>query len=371
MHEPRLATAASTATLLLSVARAAVRDSALEPDALRLEPDGWETLAGEAESTRLAPLVHASLDPHRHAVPELTMRQLEALVLRHRVWHRERTAAVTEILQALSRISISALVLKGSALAWMIYDSPTLRPMSDVDLLVPGADARRAQAALVALGFQAERTSRRFGSNAHHLPIAGRSRSGLPISVEIHVNAITRDTLTSISMSNLSEPPRSFALNGTPARTLGHLDTLRQLVHHLLEPSWDGRLRLIGVVDLLRYASIFHPEIDWRRLKAEYPFVLNALACLHYVIPLPTALEGYAPVPTASIPRGVGQVIHPLRSVLARRRPTVMFRELLNPSDWWLHAYYGVPVERSLTGVRLVRHPWRVARWLGLRAAGF
>lgn len=300
------------------------------------------------------------------------MQQLDALMLRHLLWHRERTVVLAEVLEAFRRASIDTIVLKGAALAWTIYPSPSLRPMSDVDLLVPPVAARTAQLLLRQLRFEAQQvSSRRFGRNAHHLPIASRSQNGVTISVEIHRDALTRDTASSISMTNLTEPARHFDLNDTHALALGHVDSLRHLTHHLLEPSWNGRLRLIGLVDLLRYGLTFNEAIDWHRLETSYPFVINAVRCLHYVIPLPAALARYSPPPGSPAPARVGEAIRPLRAILAGGPPTRVLGELFSPPDWWLHAYYGVPPGRSLTGVRLGRHPCRVARWLGQRVSGF
>ena len=362
----------STWPLLLRLATAAIDESSIDPSTTLIDAIGWAALAGGAEAHGLAPLAHACLQLHRHAVPEAVMKQFEALTLRHRIWHRERTIALTEILQAFDQASIQVLVLKGAALAWTIYPSPALRPMGDLDLLVPPAAARTAQLSLRQLGFDAQDDSqRRFGKNAHHLPIASRSQNGIIISVEIHRDALSRDTLSSISMNNLTEPPRSFDMNGMHARTLGHIDTLRHLTHHLLEPSWNGRLRLVGVVDLFRYALTFSNQIDWPRLEGSHGFVLNALRCLHHVVPLPGALARFSPAANSPAPMRVGETIRPLRAMLADGRPTALLTELFDPPDWWLHAYYGVPPERSLTAVRFGRHPWRVARWLGLRVSGF
>jgi hypothetical protein len=362
----------STWPLLLRIARAAIDEVSIDRSSIPVNAIGWATLASDADAHGLSPLADLWLKPHREAIPQATMQQLDALALRDRVRQRERTIALAEILQAFERASIDAIVLKGAALAWIIYASPALRPMGDMDLMVPGAAAREAQLSLRRLGFDAENmTERRFGRNAHHLPTASRSQNGVTISIEIHRDALSRDTLSSISLGNLSEPPRSFDMNGTQALALGHVDTLRHLTHHLLEPSWNGRLRLVGLVDLLRYVLKFHDQIDWRRLETSQAFVLNALRCLHHVIPLPAALARFSPPPDSPAPARAGETIRPLRAILAGRRPTAALAELFNPADWWLHAYYGVPAERSLTGVRFGRHPWRVARWLGLRASGF
>lgn len=50
---------------------------------------------------------------------------------------------------------------------------------------------------------------------------------------------------------------------------------------------------------------------------------------------------------------------------------TEVARELLHPPDWWMHAYYNVPMGQSLKTTQLVRHPLRLARSLGLRIAGW
>ena len=75
---------ASTWTLLLRVAAAAVDGSSLDHRAIPFDAIGWATLAADAEGHGLAPLAHFCLGPHRDALPEATMQQLDALVLRHR-----------------------------------------------------------------------------------------------------------------------------------------------------------------------------------------------------------------------------------------------------------------------------------------------
>ncbi len=135
-------------------------------------------------------------------VPQASIRTFEALCLRHRVWHRERTAVLTEILREFERLSIEAIVLKGVALAWMIYRAPWLRPMVDVDLLLNRAVAPAAQAALVRLGFQVEQPPHRLPKRVHHFPVASRTSGGMRINVEIHVDALPRDTFSSIAIGN-------------------------------------------------------------------------------------------------------------------------------------------------------------------------
>ena len=173
-QEAQVSFRASTWTLLLRVAASAVDGSSIDTRGIPGDAAGWAALAGDAEANGLAPLAHFCLGPHRHAAPEATMQQLDALMLRHRLWHRERTVVLAEVLEAFQQASIDTIVLKGAALAWTIYPTPALRPMSDVDLLVPPAAARTAQVLLRRLRFETQPGGRRFGRNAHHFP----SRAG-------------------------------------------------------------------------------------------------------------------------------------------------------------------------------------------------
>jgi hypothetical protein len=353
---------------LVRIARCAVDETALGP----IHSDLWTRLPHDAEANHLAPLLDSLIRTSGQPVPDAAAATLRALMLRHRAWHRARTNAVHEVLSTLERRAIDALVLKGAALAWTIYQAPTLRPMADVDLLVPRPAAPLAQQALLRLGFRADRTARHFGRNMHHLPVAARVDGGVTINVEIHVDALSRDSLSSIDARNLTEPPRSFMLDGARRLMLGHVDMLRHLTHHLVEPSPDGCVRLIAIVDLLRYACTFHDRIDWPRVERDFPFVVNALGCLHHVVQLPAVLGRFVPPSADSLPRRIGETMRPLRSILERGGPPRdIVRELFEPPDWWMHAYYNVPPGRSLTRTQLFDHPWRVAQWLRLRVAGF
>jgi hypothetical protein len=62
-------------------------------------------------------------------------------------------AATAEVVQALRRERIRAVLLKGPALARLLYDSASERPYGDIDLLVDPREEQRAERVLMALGF--------------------------------------------------------------------------------------------------------------------------------------------------------------------------------------------------------------------------
>jgi hypothetical protein len=324
----------------------------------------WSRFVFAAEEHGIAALVHAHLH-ELGAVPPGARQALGALVVRHRHANRTRFAMLAEILDALRARGIDAVVLKGAALAHLLYPDPALRAMRDLDVLVASGRAYDAREALRELGFRITETPpSRYSADHHHLPDCSIVRDGLSISVELHVDAMSRDAPESLTLDSLTEPLRPFPFAGTTARAFGHTDMLRHLCRHMIEPG--AEIRLVHVADVIEYTRKFRDEIDWPRLRARHPFVGNTIALLHYLAPLPAELHAVIRPPSARAPAGVGLTMTPL-SVLARSTLRDRLHGLFAPPDWWLHASYGVAPGNSLLFTRLARHPARLMRWVGRR----
>ena len=325
----------------------------------------WENLAYPAEEHACAPMVRKWAGD---LTPQAERRALTALSLRHRKASEARTIALAQILEAFADHDIPLVILKGAALAELIYARPELRPMRDVDIMVgrDHLDAATRRLKDIGYAFDNEHLSRYMGEH-HHLPNAAKVINGMKISVEIHHDAIAPDVPDSITLDNLTDPPRAFSLSdGRQALALGHIDMLRHLSRHGFEPAQE--IRLIHMFDLVAYASRFADEIDWQTLHARFPRVICALRCVHCLLPLPEKLAGIIGVPK-NHPADIGLGMKPLSAIFCGnwqfRR---IWNDLFNPPTWWLHAYYGVDPDCSLVSVRLARHPLNVARWLVRRA---
>lgn len=328
--------------------------------------DDWPTVAEQAEAHGVAPLVWRYLRTAGAPVPEVTARVFRALVGRHQHAARARAVVLGELLHAFEAAGIEAVVLKGAALACLVYPAPELRPMRDLDLLVRPADARRAQALLVTLGFDAPREpARRLLRWHHHLPPVVRAHDGLRIAVEIHQNAFSVYADDSLGLDTLAAPTQEFAVAGRSARALGHVDMLRHLCGHALEPAFE--MPLITVADIVGYAARFESQIDWDRLGRACPVVPNLLSLLHYLCPLPPVLARFRPAANVQPPTGIGKGLVPLLTLAtSRAAPSAVLHELLYPSEWWLRARYAVRPDASLEYVRWRRHLPRLV-WWGLR----
>jgi len=115
--------------------------------------------------------------------------------------------------------------------------------------------------------------------------------------------------------------------------------------------------------DLWRYQAIFRDEIDWRQLGATFPHVIVVLRLVSCVFPGTALVSQVGAV--GSFPAGVGEGMMLLSEIEASNMsPLAKLGALLDPPAWWLHGFYGIPLERSLLLCRAIRHPVTLARWL-------
>jgi hypothetical protein len=331
----------------------------------------WDGVPDAAEAHGLAPLLYRRLSDAGVPISIDARQQLFAASVRHRDANQHRLEVLGQILDAFDRERIRVVVLKGAALANILYEAPGLRPFGDLDLLVEPQDAWRAQTILGSIGFAAPPvpTERRLLSH-HHLPLAVRQSGGHIVQVELHTNALSLDSSGSLTMADLSHPVRTFDVAGRSAATLGHIDMLYQLCRHIAERA--SLLRLIWVADIVGYAARYVSEIPWEELRRRHPFVINALSLLHLVTPLSEPVLTQVEPADGSNVAGVGEACRPLAETLRRdRRVRAIAHDLFSPPEWWLRLHYGVAADQSLLWQRRVVHPGRVAYWIARRAMAY
>ena len=87
-----------------------------------------------------------------------------------RIWasNRRVLAAAAPALEALVAADVRVVVIKGAALAWTTYETPALRPIADVDILVSPQDVAKARALLADHGWLPLRTMREADVMTRH-----------------------------------------------------------------------------------------------------------------------------------------------------------------------------------------------------------
>ena len=88
----------------------------------------WTALVSDAEEHRLESLLFAHARECRLSLPADTETRLKACCVRHAHAAAVRTRVIGTVLDELEAAAIPALVLKGAALAHLVYPFPFLRP---------------------------------------------------------------------------------------------------------------------------------------------------------------------------------------------------------------------------------------------------
>ena len=117
----------------------------------------WEAIAAEARRFGLGPLLYQRIKLREPdlVVPPPVGGKLRNDYLFSAAVNMRRVQALRPVLQALQAAGVPTIVLKGAYLAEAVYGNLSLRPMSDLDLLVHREDMGKADAALAAAGFSA------------------------------------------------------------------------------------------------------------------------------------------------------------------------------------------------------------------------
>lgn len=201
----------------------------------------WTEVARQARQHALEPLLHAALAklPIRAAIPAEVIEALRAAYQRTARANLASYAELGRLLGDFERERIPAILLKGGALAAALYPAIGLRPMRDLDLLVPVPDLPQASAALQARGYAAvaERAQRRGESvDCERTFVPGRGEC-LPVELHWHViNLLHYRRRTPVSWFWRQSVETRFcglrALVLTPEAQLIHLASHLKLNHH-------------------------------------------------------------------------------------------------------------------------------------------
>jgi len=172
-----------------------------------------------------------------------------------------RQSSLAVVLGLLAARGLTAVPLKGPALAERLYPDPALRPSVDLDVLVAPADLEAAVAALEAGGFvlergPLERFSRRRG---HHLHLDAPGRTPL----ELHFRPLSAFScdVPAAELFGRARPAR--LASGAPTLLLAPEDEFTLLALHATQhlaqrPGW--------ILDLLLFLDS-SPALDWAAVE--------------------------------------------------------------------------------------------------------
>ncbi len=325
--------------------------------------DDWHIFIPLAEEHSLAPLVYQHIQNAQITIPAAPKLQLQGLFLRHRQANQALMIALDDILTSLGNEQISAVLLKGAALAHIVYPQIGLRPMRDLDILVPLQKGIDAQILLQKQGFQLPDEDKVLPDNHRHLDVLQTECNGRIVSVEIHTQLLSGLMhKESKNYDSLKRPFLTFSIGHTTAQTLNPDETLWHLYKHMISES----TRLIRIVDLVGFAEAMQTKIDWQYVRIVYPVVIEVLSLLHFVMPLSNSLREAARIPSGKRPSGAERPLQdwpPLpRAAWQSKNKSAIYRSTFFPSEFSVRMVYGIGSHRSALKHRALIHPLQIIR---------
>lgn len=328
----------------------------------------WDDLPAQADDHGLEPLFYYHLKAANIAIPANIEQQLRARTIQHAHANHIRTRALAEIIDAFHQAKIDVLVLKGAALAHLVYPSPGLRVMRDMDILVGDSDAERAQNLLAQMSYDAPLIADYLPADFKHLPMAQRVIDGLTVTIEVHRQLFVESEFyqpirveLAEDLETLRQTAVPFQVEGITAYTLGYNEMLTHVYRHMMDDALLRHLRLINWADLVSVAEQFVNEINWTRIA---PCIRSALGMIYHLTPLTDNLIRAADIKIDDALQEVGteNFWHysgwPRSGMILGRTDTIgnILRQSFFPPAWWLCFFYGLNERQVVMPGRLVLH---------------
>lgn len=246
--------------LLIECARARLDHAAVRRAAGTVED--WDALLARAAAHGMVPLLYWGL---KQACPEVVPAPVLDELRRRFYVSAHRNLAFSEVLLSLASqfesAGIEFIPFKGPALAWSLYESPALRTMSDLDLLVRPAQLPHALDLLVSSGYRpSANADLSFFRGNHELALSSPATG---LTIDLHWALAPPWLLHALDPEPFWTRLVCVPVAGGLVRTFAPADLLIFLCVHGAKHSWYP---LAWLADLVRL--IDRSRFDWDAIAA-------------------------------------------------------------------------------------------------------
>ena len=307
-----------------------------------------------AEQHGMEPLVLAHIERVDLRIPPAFRDRLRARRTQHAHAAAVRARVISDVGCAMAQARVPFLVLKGAALAHLVYGDPRLRPMRDIDLLIRKVDAGRAHDVLMRCGLRAGGGA--VPSRHHHLQGMAKTMEGATVTIELHHELLARTPFVKPrDFDDLIRQAQSFEWGGMTCQTLGREDTLWHAYAHafVINTLHPGAIRLLSVADLAHITEAWIDQIDWGLLRRQYARLPRALHVLHDLVP-------WSPHVAEVLREQVKRPATVVRAYPIASDPdwsVALIPHVLWPPEWWFRMRYGITAWPRWFWFRGVGHP--------------
>jgi hypothetical protein len=205
--------------------------------------------------------------------PQDVLARLRHEAVQQAMWELRHQQVLIEALNALAEAGVEPVLIKGSALAYSLYDDASLRTRGDTDLLVPESKRAQAEQVLLATGFQ-----RAHGMSGEYVSYQANytrlTPNGSGHTLDLHWKINNSELLSKLfsydELRRQAQPVPALcagALAAGPVHALliacMHRSTHKQNPYHVEGEAHHTADRLIWLFDIKLLAQRFR-EGDWK-----------------------------------------------------------------------------------------------------------
>lgn len=246
------------------------RNDAAELNGLLSGRLDWEFVSEEARSHNIRQLLYHNLNglSNRGLIPSALMADLEKSYHETAARNMLFYAELRTILDAFRLAGLDVIVLKGAALAGIVYADIGLRPMVDIDLLVKEEELTVADRIMTDLDYSAAydwQPEEWYTENHFHLPPYQHAKK--PVIVEIHWH---------FTMNPCRMDIRKWWKRVISTDTMGYRivvpspeDMLIHLAVHSFDHSYENGFVLRCLCDMFETLRHYRAKIDWELFRDE------------------------------------------------------------------------------------------------------
>ena len=229
----------------------------------QIDNDQWSRIIDAALYHNLGPMLFHRIRHHEGL--SFDFERLRQNVREMTIHFMAQDTARWEVNDVLMSSGITPIWIKGSALAHTIYEIPELRPMADLDLLVPNQFFERARAVLQYNGYQPSTGALidippEFAvKHEHHIVLVGGA--GGQIVLELHWRLLNMLILSTNQLDWFWDQIYDVEINNRVMTMLLPEAHLLYLCAHALLLHGAAEIRLISYFDI--HLLIDKHEINW------------------------------------------------------------------------------------------------------------
>ena len=344
-----------------------------------IQPTQWRGLITLARQHKVFPLLHEAIHASSDSVPKPVLRRLSMRGLQAKARATRLENAILEINTILDEAGIPALWLKGVALGYTVYPAFWLRPMIDIDVIVPYEQRRHARTALQTAGYTYKDT--RGGhvladdvleNSSHHYVFPGGENKG--VTIELHFRFLNTIMLPAEMVAwfwqhteIITSPQNTRLRVMAPEAILVHMAAHNILQHQQFDITSESAVHITlrnmyDVSQLMTQYTFDWPEIITQSINLKWEFALaHTLIQADTYFPFPQASGAYDAIATLRQRTSLPPPAQLDRSRTIRR--TVLMWRILRQLSWKHKAVYLAQIFFPTREAMRLAHPDRPLWW--------